>query len=128
VAAEIKSLARRCEMALKITNDCMNCSACEVECFYGAIFPPGVNWRRMQNKYLSLCEDKSVKDDFYSGTHYYIVPDECTECKGISPIPRCIMMCPVSAIVADKQHWESEEHLYAKKEYLDAMHPWRSWM
>jgi hypothetical protein len=37
------------------------------------------------------------------------------------------MMCPVSAIVTDKQHLESEEHLYAKKEYLDAMHPWRNW-
>ena len=114
-------------MALKITDDCFNCGACEIECPYGAISPPGVNWRRIQNKYLSFCEDKSVKDKFYSDKHYYIVPDECTECKGIYYMPKCFMICPISGIIPDPEHWESEEHLFAKKDYLDTMHPWKNW-
>jgi ferredoxin len=114
-------------MALKIINDCINCGVCEIECPYDAIFPPGVNWRRMQNKYLSFCEDKSIKDEFYSDNHFYIVPDECTECKGISDVPRCLIVCPISGIVSDEKHWESEEHLYAKKQYLDTLYPWRNW-
>jgi len=110
-------------MALKIIDGCINCGACEVECPYGAIFPPGVNWRRVQNKYLRFCEDRSVKDQFYSDTHYYIVPDECTECKGLTDYARCLMTCPLDVIVPDVEHWESEEHLYAKKGYLDKMYP-----
>lgn len=115
-------------MALKITDDCFNCAACEVECPYDAIFPPGVNWRRVENKYLSLCEDNSIKDDFYSDDHYYIVPDECNECKGVSYAPRCIMVCPVEGIITDPEHVESEEHSFAKKEYLDTLQPWKSWL
>lgn len=114
-------------MALKIMDDCNNCGACEVKCPYNAIFPGGVKWRRVSNKYLRFCEDTCVKDDFYSDTHYYIVPDECTECKGISEYPRCLMICPIAGIVPDGKHWESEEHLYAKKEYLDTLHPWKYW-
>lgn len=114
-------------MALKISNDCMNCGICEIECPYNAIYPAGLNWRRVKNKYLALCEDKSFTDDFYSAMHYYIVPDMCTECKGISETPKCIMVCPLSGIEKDIERWESEEHLYSKKQYLDILHPWRYW-
>ena len=112
-------------MALKITEDCINCAACEVECPYEAIFPGCVNWKVVGNKYLHFCKDVSIKDDFYSDSHYYIVPDECTECKGISDFPKCLMVCPVAGIISDPEHWESEEHLFSKKEYLDTLYPWK---
>ncbi len=114
-------------MALKISEDCINCAACEMECPYDAIYPGGVNWRKIENKYLHFCTDETLKDEFYSDTHYYIVPDECTECIGISDIPRCMKMCPISGIIPDEKHWESEEHLFSKKIYLDTMHPWKHW-
>src|SRR5689334_16531102 len=114
-------------MALKITEDCIKCAACEIECPYEAIYPGGVNWRAAGNEFLHFCRSPKVKDDFFSELHYYIVPDECTECKGISDIPKCIMICPVSGIVPDEAHQESEEHLYSKKKYLDTMHPWKYW-
>ena len=115
-------------MALKITEGCINCAACEIECPYQAIFPGGVNWRAVENKYLHFCRNTSIKDDFVSDSHYYIVPDECTECVGISDIPKCIMVCPIAGIMGDEKHIESLEHLFAKKEYLDTMHPWNSWV
>ncbi len=112
-------------MALKITDGCFNCGACEVECPYEAIYPPGISCRRMQNKYLRFCENKDLKDKFYSDDHYYIVPDMCNECKGISEVPKCLLVCPIEGIMPDPEYWESEEHLYAKKEYLDTLYPWK---
>jgi ferredoxin len=112
-------------MALKIIDDCFNCGICEIECPYEAIYPGGYNWRRMENKYLGFCKDSSLKDKFYSNYHYYIVPDLCNECKGISDVPKCLMVCPISGIIPDPDHWESEEHLYSKKVYLDTLNPWR---
>ncbi len=72
-----------------------------------------------------FCEDPSIKDKFYSNYHYYIVSDVCSECKGISDVPKCLMVCPVAGIILDTEHCESEEHLYTKKEYLDTLNPWR---
>ena len=114
-------------MALKITNECSNCGICEVECPYEAIYPPGESFRKMQNRYFSFCKSKDVKDKFYSDQHYYIIPDRCNECKGISNVPKCLIACPIKGLVHDPEFRESEEHLYAKKEYLDTLYPWKNW-
>ena len=112
-------------MSFKITQACINCAACEAECPFEAISPGGVNWRISQNKYLHFCHDNEFKDEFYSDVHYYIIPDECNECKGIAEFPKCLLVCPVKGIVLD--NFEPEEHLYSKKAYLEKLHPWRSW-
>jgi ferredoxin len=63
-------------MALKITDDCINCGSCEIECPYGAVYPAGTNWRMIDNKYFRFCEDTKHYDEYFSKMHYYIVPEK----------------------------------------------------
>ncbi|MHB8054958.1 MAG: YfhL family 4Fe-4S dicluster ferredoxin [Candidatus Aminicenantales bacterium] len=75
-------------MAFKITEECINCGACEPECPNQAI---------------------SAGD-----TVYIIDPGKCTECVGSHPESQCAAVCPVSACVQDPDHKESKEELEAK--------------
>ncbi len=79
-------------MALKITEDCVSCGACEAECPNEAI---------------------SAGDDIY-----VIDPSKCTECVGFFDEEQCVSVCPVDAIVPDPEHEETEEQLIAKARQL----------
>jgi ferredoxin len=61
-------------MALKITEECINCGACEPECPNQAI---------------------TQGDDVY-----VIEASKCTECKGQNASPACSGVCPVDCCVA----------------------------
>lgn len=57
---------------LRITDDCINCGACEPECPRDAI-----------------CE----------GVDYYLIdPDRCDQCQGRGSVPLCVAVCPVDCI------------------------------
>jgi ferredoxin len=60
-------------MAMKITDDCILCGACEPECPVDAI---------------------SEGDDVY-----VIDPDKCVECEGHYDSPQCEEVCPSEAVV-----------------------------
>ena len=75
-------------MALKITEQCINCDVCEPECPNGAI---------------------SMGPEFYR-----IDPGKCTECVGHFDAPQCREVCPVDCIPLDPDHAESREELHAK--------------
>ena len=78
-------------MALKITDECINCDVCEPECPNGAI---------------------------YQGIEIYeINPVKCTECVGHFDKPQCQEVCPVDCIPLDPDFVESKEQLFAK--FLD---------
>ena len=75
-------------MALKITDQCINCDVCEPECPNGAI---------------------------YQGVEIYeIDPNKCTECVGHFETPQCVEVCPVDCIPLDLDRVESREELHAK--------------
>lgn len=79
-------------MALKITEDCINCDVCEPECPNTAI---------------------------YQGLEIYeINPDLCTECVGHFDTPQCVEVCPVECIPKDEEHQETKEQLLAKYQNL----------
>jgi ferredoxin len=79
-------------MALMITEECINCAACEPECPNEAI---------------------------HEGDPVYVIePDLCTECAGFHDEPQCAAVCPVDCCVADPDHPETEEELLAKKEKI----------
>ncbi len=113
-------------MAIKITDECINCGACEPECPNNAIYEGGVEWAiedgtAVQGEYT--LEDGSVVDaserqEPISEDFYYIVPDKCTECKGFHDEPQCAAVCPVDCCVPDPEHVETEEQLLARKERL----------
>jgi ferredoxin len=60
-------------MAYMITAECINCTACEMDCPVRAITPGPSQFR--------------------------INPAVCVECEGYFPVPRCKWVCPVNACV-----------------------------
>jgi ferredoxin len=79
-------------VALKITDECINCDVCEPEC---------------PNEAISQGED-----------YYVIDPNKCTECVGHFNEPQCQQVCPVDCIPKDPLYPESKEMLMAKYEHL----------
>lgn len=101
-------------MALKITEECINCGACEPECPNNAIYEGGVEWALSDGTSVA----DSTKHDAIDVDHYYIVPDKCTECQGFHEEPQCASVCPVDCCVPDEMYEETVEQLLAKKEVL----------
>jgi ferredoxin len=79
-------------MALKITEDCINCDVCEPECPNDAI---------------------TKGDDIY-----VIDPRLCTECVGHHDTSQCVEVCPVDCIVVDPDYRESKDQLMQKYQSL----------
>lgn len=73
-------------MAYFITDECINCGACAVECPTETIYEPGVNIGT-NGKYF----------DPLSRDHFFIVSDNCDECALFSKV-RCVAVCPTDSI------------------------------
>lgn len=113
-------------MAIMITDECINCGACEPECPNNAIYEGGVEWRFSDGTDLKghisgkngAEADADAENEPNSMDVYYIVTDKCTECVGFHDEPQCAAVCPVDCCVDDPDFRESEEELKAKKEFL----------
>lgn len=79
-------------MALKITEECINCDVCEPECPNQAIY---------QGEFI-----------------YEIDSNKCTECVGHFDTPQCQQVCPVDCIPLDIDHPETHEELMQKYKRL----------
>ncbi len=110
-------------MAIIITEECINCGACEPECPNNAIYEGGVEWSISQGNTVVgeyTLEDGKVVDAAQmnppiSNDYYYIVPDKCTECVGFHEEPQCAAVCPVDCCVPDPDRVETKEELLLKK-------------
>ena len=81
-------------MALKITDQCINCDVCEPEC---------------PNDAISM------------GPEIYVIDfRRCTECVGHFDKPQCVEVCPVDCIPVNPDCVETKEELRAKYEALMA--------
>lgn len=109
-----------------ITDECINCGACEPECPNNAIYEGGIEWNfaigtglkgqaKLANGRLIEADEKHgpVSDDYY-----FIVTDKCTECVGFHEEPQCAAVCPVDCCVPDPENVETKEQLLAKKASL----------
>ncbi len=113
-------------MAIIITDECINCGACEPECPNNAIYEAGDRWAISDGTsvhgafVLKSGEtiDADSKNDPIVDDIYYIVPDKCTECIGFHEEPQCAAVCPVDCCVPDDNHVETEEELLDKKSRL----------
>jgi ferredoxin len=113
-------------MAIIITEECINCGACEPECPNNAIYEGGVEWKfadgtDLKETYQMMngnTVDAKQSQDPVSMDFFYIVPDKCTECKGFHDEPQCAAVCPVDCCVDDPDIRESEQQLLAKKARL----------
>ena len=113
-------------MAIKITDECINCGACEPECPNNAIYEGGVEWAIADGTsvkgFFILEGNKQVDADApnqpVSDDYYFIVPDKCTECKGFHDEPQCAAVCPVDCCIPDEDRVESEDTLLDRKKLL----------
>lgn len=108
-------------MAIRITDDCINCGACEPECPNTAIYEPGMAWKLGNATYEQSTSPGNYKGDFFSTDYFYIVPDKCTECHTFYDEPQCAAVCPVDCCLPDPENVESKEMLAAKVEYLNSI-------
>ena len=113
-------------MAIKITDECINCGACEPECPNNAIYEGGNEWRfadgtGLKGDITTLKGENVNADEAHNPVAmdvYYIVSDKCTECVGFHEEPQCAAVCPVDCCVPDPDFVESEETLLKKKEIM----------
>jgi ferredoxin len=73
-------------MAMMITEDCINCGACAVECPTEAIYEPGESY---------VLHGKFFKPG--SNEHFFIVTEICDECSEFDHL-KCVAICPMDAI------------------------------
>jgi ferredoxin len=79
-------------MATKITEECINCGACEPEC---------------PNEAISEGDET-----------YVIDPNLCTECVGFHELEACQAVCPVECCVPDPDRREEESLLLDRAKKL----------
>ena len=79
-------------MATHITEECINCGACEPEC---------------PNEAISEGADT-----------YVIDPNLCTECVGFHDYEACQAVCPVECCIPDPERREEEATLLARASKL----------
>ena len=106
-------------MAIYITDECINCGACEPECPNNAIYEGAADWELAGKSYGEGDEAPSGASGFWSADFFYIVPDKCTECETFHDEPQCAAVCPVDCCLPDANHVESKEELQKKVKYLD---------
>jgi ferredoxin len=68
-------------MAMKISDECISCGACQPECPVEAIYEGGVGYEVDGKKGEALSQD-----------HFYIAPEKCTDCGA------CASVCPTDSI------------------------------
>ncbi len=108
-------------MSIMITEECINCGACEPECPNTAIYEGGAEWELAGKHYGEGDAAPSGSQGFFSNDFFFIVPDKCTECKGFHDEPQCAAVCPVDCCIPDPNHVEDTDTLLKKKEYLDQL-------
>ncbi|MDD5308836.1 MAG: 4Fe-4S binding protein [Deltaproteobacteria bacterium] len=81
-------------MAIRITEDCINCGTCEEVCPVKAI-----------------SEDKEI-------LRRVIDPARCVECVGFYERTMCNVECPVECCLPDPERVETEERLLARAKEL----------
>jgi ferredoxin len=75
-------------VALRITDECINCDVCAPACPNHAIYD--------------------------GDEHYQIDPERCTECVGHFDAPQCVALCPVACIPSHPDYRETRDQLLAK--------------
>jgi len=113
-------------MAIKITDECINCGACEPECPNNAIYEAAEDWIYADGTALEghvvllngKKVDSSEAQDPVNDEYYFIVADKCTECIGFFDEPQCAAVCPVDCCVPDEEHEETKGELLEKHQFL----------
>ena len=96
-------------MSTMITEECINCGACEPECPNNAIYEGGASYEYQGEQHAAVAQEV-----------YFIVPAKCTECVGFFDQEQCAAVCPVDCCVPNPDDPETEDQLLAK---VKVIHP-----
>lgn len=116
-------------MSLTITDRCINCGYCKVECPNQAIYEPGMRWSMAEGTTLfgevTLNDGRKVDAGEYlepiSDQYYFIVPEKCTNCAGLHEKPACQTVCPdPDSLITDDRYGESMDSLLLKQNWLNS--------
>jgi ferredoxin len=83
-------------MAVMITEECISCDACALECPVAAI--------------LDESNEKNPFDD-----KYYVKPESCVECIDHADSPRCVEACPTEGAIVWDMPYTKEYNDYFKE-------------
>lgn len=83
-------------MAVMITDECINCDACALECPVAAIL-----------------DEQNEKNPY--DAKYYVKPESCVECVGHADIPRCAEACPTEGAIVWGMPYTTEFNNYYKE-------------
>jgi len=113
-------------MAIIITDECINCGACETECPNNAIYKGESSWTISEGTNVTstyTLNNGQIVDAYAEQTPlsnevYFIVPEKCTECKGFHDEPQCASVCPVDCCITDVSIPEGTDDLFDRKKRL----------
>ena len=83
-------------MAVMITDECIVCDACALECPVAAIF-----------------DEKNEKNPY--DEKYYVKPESCVECVDHADQPRCAEACPTEGAIVWDMPYTTEYNDYYKE-------------
>ena len=122
-------------MAIKITDECINCGACEPECPNTAIYEAAYEWKYSDGTSLvgdiilpsGTIANADVEQEPVSDEFYFIALDKCTECVGFHEEPQCAAVCPVDCCVPDEIMLRQRMFFWKTKIYAPRKLIYESW-
>lgn len=113
-------------MAIRITEECINCGACKAECPNNAIYEGDEEWSFSEGTRLKgtitstsgLSTEAKTPHTPKKEDTYFIVTDKCTECVGFYLDTKCASVCPVDCCLPEPDKKEDTEELLKKKVFL----------
>ena len=116
-------------MAVQISEKCVSCGSCEIECPNHAIYEGGTKWTMAKGTKVKgaftlmdgTVVDADQRNPSQSFDTFYIVASKCTECVGFHDKPQCADACQVGACVVSPLYPETMEQLLAKKGNLHGL-------
>lgn len=120
-------------MAIRITEDCINCDACVSECPNNAIYEPDAEWSYSDNTGLKGMVklpsngaevDADTMNEPLSDEFYFIITDKCTECKGFHDEHNAPQFVRLIVVYLTIVTWSQKINYYLKKRgYTTSNHP-----
>jgi NAD-dependent dihydropyrimidine dehydrogenase PreA subunit len=101
-------------MAIMITDECINCGACEPECPNNAIYEGGAEWKYADGTSLKGMIQTLNGEEISADFAFEPVNMDV----GFHDEPQCAAVCPVDCCVDDPDYRESEDELLAKKNFM----------
>jgi ferredoxin len=113
-------------MAIKITEECINCGACEPECPNNAIYAGGAEWRLSDKTAVSgtfttksgLTLEADAPQEALSADLYYIVPEDFMTSPSVPLFARLIAAFRMRPLWNQRKNYLRRKLLFTEPDFL----------